>query len=153
MKSNRIAGFLAVLACAGIVLGPIRAHAGTKYQTSLVPDVALLTPGFSANGSSIQLNGKLALKGKIKGVVDVNGDRITATNYSVEVDLSIPATATTETVTVSFDLTNGNGKFSADLSADPGLSAAAVGNGVAVLAVRVKDDAAAVIGHGGFAKE
>src|SRR5262249_17586332 len=153
MKANRVASFLAVVACTAVTLLPVRAQAVTKYQTSLVPDVAGLQPGFSAKGSSIQINGHLALKGKLKNAVDGTGTRINGLTYSVEVDLSIFATSTTQTVTVSCPLTNGNCKFAQDLTSDPGLSAAMGGDGVAVLAVRVKDNNGAVIGRGGFAKE
>ncbi len=157
----RCASIFAAVACMSIGLLPTQVHAATKYQTSLVPNVAGTMPGFSANGSSIQLNSHLALKGKIKGVVDSTGARITtdpanpADNYSVEVDIFVPHTGGTETVTVSFDLKNGNGTFSEDLSSDPVLTAAATGDGVAVLAVRVKDNSTPVplvIGVGGFAK-
>jgi hypothetical protein len=159
MKNKRFASFLAVVACGGIGLLPIQANARTNYQTSLVPNVAGSTPGFSAKGSSLKISGShLALKGKIKNVVDDTGARITtdalnpADNYSVEVDLSVPHTAATSTVVVSFDLKNGNGKFSTDLSSDPAIDGATAGDGVAVEAVRVKDAAGNVIGHGGFAK-
>ncbi len=153
MKANRIVNVLAVVACSAVILLPVRAHAVTKYQTSLVPDVAGTQPGFSAKGSSIQINGHLALKGKLKGAVDGTGARISGRTYTVEVDLSIPATSATETVSVPCDLTNGNCTFKEDLSSDVDLSAAAVGDGVAVLAVRVKDNNGVVIGRGGFAKE
>src|SRR5262249_19934978 len=144
---------LAVVACAGVTLLPVSAHAVTKYQASLVPDVAGPPPVFSSKGSSIQINGHLALKGKLKGAVDGTGTRISGLTYSVEVDLSIPATSTSETLSVPCVLTNGNCTFKEDLSTDAGLSAAMVGDGVAVLAVRVKDNNGAVIGRGGFAKE
>jgi len=135
------------------------AHAGTKYHASLVPILADQMPGFSALGSSIDINTHRALKGKIKNVVDGTGARITtdpanpADNYSVEVDLFVPATAVSGTVTESFDLTNGNGKFSADLTADPVFMGAVSGDGVAVREVRVKDSNGAVIGYGGFSIE
>jgi hypothetical protein len=151
MNAYRLAGFVGALVFVSLGFTAAGAHAVTKYQTSLVPDVAGTTPGFSAKGSSIRINGHLVLKGKLKGVVDGSGDRITATNYSVEVDVTVPATAASETVTVSFNLKNGNGTFVKDLSTDPVLSAAGVGDGVAVTAVRVKDNASTVIGHGGFA--
>jgi hypothetical protein len=54
MKNKRFASFLAVVACGGIGLLPIQANARTNYQTSLVPNVAGSTPGFSAKGSSIR---------------------------------------------------------------------------------------------------
>jgi hypothetical protein len=126
-------------------------HAGTKYQTTLVPGAPGTTPGFSSSGSSIKIDGKRqVLKGKIKNVVDALGARITtdgvpsSDDYSVEVDLSVGGT-----VVVPFDLKNGNGKFVQDLTAT--LSGAALGDGVAVTAVRVKDDLGTVIGNGGVA--
>jgi hypothetical protein len=67
--------------------------------------------------------------------------------------LSVPATAASGTVTLSFDLTNGNGKFAADLTTDTVFMNAVVGDGVAVTAVRVKDSGGAVIGPGGFGIE
>ncbi len=65
----------------GMVLGLLRlgtgpVHAGGKYQTTLVPNVAGTHPGFSATGSSIKMqNGRVT--GKIKGVVDGTGNRVT----------------------------------------------------------------------------
>ncbi len=153
MKANRIVSVLAVVACSAMTLVPVRAHAVTKYQTSLVPDVAGTKPGFSAKGSSIQINGHLALKGKLKGAIDGTGARINGLTYTIEVDISIPATSATETISVACELTNGNCTFKEDLNSDVDLSAAAVGEGVAVLAVRVKDNNSVVIGRGGFAKE
>ena len=135
------------------------AYAGTKYQTSLVPNVAGASPGFAAAGSSIKIDGQLALKGKVKKVVDgtsalVSTDGVpSADDYKIEVDLSVPATAVIGTVTVPFDVNNGNGKFSSDLSGDPVFVGAALGAGVAVTAIRVKDSAGTVIGVGGIAIE
>ncbi len=152
------APFAAALAfCAVVTLATSPASAGTKYQTSLVPDVAGTNPGFSASGSSIKLDDKLMLKGKIKEVVDAAGLRVTtdgvpsADDYSIEVDLSVPATAASGTLVVPFDLKNGNGKFSLDFSADPILTGTASGHGVRVLGVRVKDSSGTVLGGGGFA--
>jgi hypothetical protein len=158
MRTSR---WLTVLFGAAIGLA-IPAHAGTKYHASLVPTVAGTMPGFSARGSSIDINGHRLLKGKIKNVVDGTGARITTDpidpldNYSVEVDLSVPVTAASGTVTLSFDLTNGNGKFAQDITSDPvfsGAVPAVVGDGVAVTGVRVKDSGGTVIGVGGFAIE
>jgi len=139
-----------------VAAGPV--HAGTKYQTTLVPDVAGTNPGFSASGSSIKIMGNLSVKGKLKKVTDGTGALVTTDpltpgdEYSVEIDLSVPHTGVSGTVELAFDLVNGNGKFSAaSLSADPALAGAATGDGVAVLAIRVKDSAGAVIGRGGFA--
>ena len=140
--------------------GVTAVQAGTKYQTTLVPNVSGTTPGFSAKGSSLKLDGsRHTLSGKIKNVVDGTGARVSTDpnapgdNYSVEVDLSVPAVPATTTLTVSFDVANGNGKFSVDLGGDPVFAAAATGQGIAVLAVRVKDATATVIGVGGIAKE
>jgi hypothetical protein len=147
----------AALATVFVAAGPVTA--GTKYQTSLVPNVAGTMPGFSANGSSIKIDGHRMLKGKIKKVVDGTGALVTTDgtpsldDYSVEVDLSVPTTAVSGTVTVKFDLNNGNGKFAADLSGDPVFVGATLGDGVAVTAIRVKDSAGTVLGVGGFAVE
>ncbi len=132
------------------------AVAGTKYQTSLVPNVAGTLPGFASSGASIKLDDKLAVKGKVKTVVDAVGDRITTDpenpldDYKVEIDLAVPATAASGTISISFDLKNGNGKFQADISGDPVFVGTSSGDGVAVEAVRVLDANGAVIGVGGF---
>ena len=136
-------------------------HAGSKYQTTLVPTTSTAQPGFSANGSSIKINGKRELKGKIKKVVDGAGMLVTtdgvpsSDDYTIEVDLAVPATAATGTVSVAFDVNNGNGKFAADISGNAVFTGAALGDGVSVLAVRVKDNSLtpAVIGTGGVAVE
>ena len=156
--------FLAIFAIilpALMASGASPAHAGSKYQTTLVPTTATSQPGFSAKGSSIKIDGHRALKGKIKKVVDGAGMLVTtdgvpsSDDYTVEVDLAVPATAATGTVSVKFDLGNGNGKFAADISGDPVFTGATLGDGVSVLAVRVKDNALtpAVIGTGGIAVE
>ena len=135
------------------------AYAGSKYQTTLVPNVAGANPGLAAAGSSIKIDGHLALKGKVKKVVDGAGALVSTDgvpsldDYKIEVDLSVPATAVSGTVTVPFDLNNGNGKFSADLSGDPVFVGAVLGDGVAVTAIRLKDGAGTVIGVGGIAIE
>jgi len=49
------------------------AVAGTKYQTSLVPNVAGTAPGFAFTGASVKLDDNLLVKGKIKTVVDAGG--------------------------------------------------------------------------------
>jgi len=144
-------------ALALVVASPV--SAGTKFQTSLVPNVAGSMPGFSAKGSSIKIDGHRNLKGKIKKVVDGTGALVTtddmnpADNYTVEVDLSVPATAAAGTITVSFDVKNGNGTFAADVSGDPVFAGAVLGDGVAVTGIRVKDSSATVLGVGGFAIE
>jgi hypothetical protein len=147
----------ALVLLAGMSLTPALAQAGTTYKTSLVPNVADTTPGFSARGSKILLRDQLVLKGAIKGVVDVGGNRRTTDSgvagdeYSVEVDLFVPATVQSGTVTIPFDLKNGNGKFRLDLTGDPILAGAEPGDGITVLGVRVKDDLGAEIGTGGIA--
>ncbi|MBI3767947.1 MAG: hypothetical protein HY271_05545 [Deltaproteobacteria bacterium] len=135
------------------------ASAGTKYQTSLVPTVAGTQPGFSASGSSVKFDGHRSVKGKLKKVVDGTGTLVTtdpmnpADNYSVEIDVAVPAVPTSGTIAVSFDLKNGNGTFAAAVSGDPALAGAVVGEGIAVTAVRVKDSGGTVIGNGGVAVE
>lgn len=143
--------------CAALGIATVPALAGTKYQTSLVPILAGTTPGFSATGSNIKLDDKLRLKGKVKKVVDGAGARVTTDgvpsmdDYSVEVDLGLASGSAAGTVVVSFDLTNGNGKFSADLTGDPALAGGVSGDGVGVTGVRVKDGSGALLGVGGFA--
>ena len=136
------------------------AVAGTKFQTSLVPNMSGTSPGFSASGSSLFVDGHRMLKGKIKKVVDAasalvstDGTPATGDEYTVEVDLTVPATLVSGTVVVPFELKNGNGKFSASISADPVFAGSALGNGVAVTAIRVKDSLGTVLGVGGFAIE
>ena len=72
-------------------------------------------------------------------------------DYSIEVDLGLASGSAAGTVTVPFDLTNGNGGFSADLTGDPALAGGASGDGVAVTGVRVKDSMGTLLGVGGFA--
>jgi hypothetical protein len=153
---TRLTTTLAV-ACAAIGIAAVPALAGTKYQTSLVPIAAGSMPGFSSSGSSIKLDDKLSLKGKIKNVVDGAGMRVTtdgvpsSDDYSVEVDLGLASGTSAGTVAVLFDLKNGNGKFSADLTGNPAIAGGVSGDGVAVTGVRVKNGSGAVIGVGGFA--
>ncbi len=157
MRSRMCA--LAVAIVPGILMAfAVRpASAGTKIQASLVPNVAGTMPGFSENGSSIKLDDHLSLKGKVKKVVDGAGARVTTDgvpstdDYTVEVDVSVPATLTSGTVTVAFDVTNGNGSFAEDLSTNPLFAGTTSGDGVAVTAVRVKDSGGTVRGVGGFA--
>lgn len=159
MSTKISVGFVAVAFTVGLLALAPPAHAGTKYQTTLVPDVAGSTPGFSGKGSSIKLDGHRKLKGKVKKVVDGAGSLVSTDpgvpqdDYSVEVDLTVPATATSGTVTVPFDLNNGNGNFAADLTTDPVFTGASLGDGVAVTGVRVKDSAGTVLGNGGIAIE
>jgi hypothetical protein len=154
----RTAASVGVAVAAMLVMGgPV--IAGTKYQTSLVPNVAGAQPGFSASGSSIKIDGHRSLKGKIKKVVDGTGTLVTtdpanpADDYSIEVDLAVPATALSGTATVAFDVKKGNGTFAVDLSSDPTLVGAVLGDGIAVNGVRVKDPNGTVIGVGGVAFE
>jgi len=159
MSTKISVGFVALAFTIGLLALAPPAHAGSKYQTTLVPNVASSPPGFSAKGSSIKLDGHRKLKGKVKKVVDGTGSLVSTDgvpsqdDYSVEVDLTVPATLTSGTVTVPFDLNNGNGKFAADITADPVFAGASLGDGVAVTGVRVKDSAGAVLGNGGIAIE
>ena len=143
--------------CAALGIATAPALAGTKYQTSLVPILAGSTPGFSSSGSSIKLDDKLSLKGKVKKIVDGAGMRVntdgvpSADDYSVEVDLGLASGTAAGTVVVPFDVTNGNGKFSVDLTGDPAIAGGGSGDGVAVTGVRVKDSSGTLLGVGGFA--
>jgi len=149
-------GLVIVFGLAGLTAP---AHGGTKYQTSLVPNVAGTSPGFAGAGSSIKIDGHRMLKGKIKKVVDGTSALVTtdgvpsADDYTIEVDLTVPATTTSGTVTVPFDLKKGNGTFAVNLTADPVFAGAVVGDGVAVTAIRVKDSAGTALGVGGVAIE
>jgi len=157
MRNAWTLGIISAFAAVIVGAGPVAA--GTKFQTSLVPTVAGTPPGFSASGSSLFIDGHRQLKGKIKKVVDGAGLLVTTDgtpsldDYRVEIDLTVAATATTGTAVVKFDVKNGNGKFSASLSGDPVFTGAAVGDGVAVTGIRVKDGSGTVIGTGGFAVE
>jgi len=157
LKFVCLSGLAIVFGLAGLTTP---AHGGTKYQTSLVPNVAGTSPGFAGAGSSIKIDGHRMLKGKIKKVVDGLGALVTtdsvlpsADDYTIEVDLTVPATTTSGTVTVPFDLKNGNGKFAADLTNDAVFTNAVRGDGVAVTAIRVKDSTGTVLGVGGVAIE
>src|SRR5437867_501755 len=46
-----------VWAAALLCVAPSAVHAGTKFQTTLVPNVAGANGGFSAKGSSVKLDG------------------------------------------------------------------------------------------------
>ena len=131
------------------------ALAGTKVQLSLTPDSAAADPGFSANGSSIRIDDLARVKGKIKGVVDggmlVTTDPLDAgDDYYVEIDLKVKETGQNTIVTIFFDLKNGNGKFSADLSASAVFAGSIAGDGVEVEEVRVYSSNTQ-IGRAGFA--
>jgi hypothetical protein len=130
------------------------AHAGTKYQTNLVPVSAAGQPGFSASGSSIKIDrSPMTVSGKIKKVVDGTGALVTtdgvasADDYTVEVDRSCPATAGSDNAIVPVELKNGNGKFTLTLGGFCG-----PGAGVGITAIRVKDAAGIVIGVGGVSE-
>ncbi len=126
--------------------GPV--HASSKYQTTLVPNLTGTHPGFSASGSSIKIqNGKVT--GKIKGVVDGTGNRVTASNYSVHVSFTELNMGTNGSITVSFNLTNGNASFSQDATAAFSAAGATTGDGIAIDGVRVMDNMMNVIGGGG----
>ena len=148
---------LALVVASAIGMATAPAYAGTKYQTNLVPSAAGSTPGFQSNGSSVKVDDKLVIKGKIKKVVDGAGALGTTDvaepldDYSIEMDLAVAAAATTGTIVVKFDVKKGNGKFSADISGDAVFVGTTAGQGVTVTAVRVKDAGGNVLGVGGFA--
>lgn len=157
MAKTLVGSLLAAAAVLGLV---VPAQAGSKAQMTLVPTVAGTTPGFSARGSSVKVDGtRHVVSGKLKNVVDAGGLRLTTDpattgdEYSVEVDLEVLPTAATTTVSASFELKNGNGGFSVSLDGNPVFDAAALGDGIGVRAVRVKDALGAVVGSGGIAKE
>ena len=158
MRQSRIVN-VAAIALATVLGVAGSAGAGTKAQMSLAPNVSGANPGFAASGSSFFIDGHRMLKGKIKKVTDGTSALVTTDgtpsldDYSLEVDMTVPATAVSGTVTVKFDLKNGNGKFAANLSSDPVFAGAVVGDGVAITAIRVKDSAGTVLGVGGFAVE
>ncbi len=99
MTKTFTSAFLGLLISAAwlAAAGPIQA--ATTYKASLVPVEANTTPGFSARGSSIKIvsNNQLRIKGKIKRVVDVDGNRVTTQpgdlddDYTVEIDVFVPA--------------------------------------------------------------
>ena len=147
---------LAICAVLWGAVGPV--HASSKYQTTLVPNLAGTNPGFSASGSSIKIQHGM-VTGKIKGVVDGAGNRVTtdptnpADNYSVRVDFTELNMGTTGAVTVTFDLKNGNGSFAKDASTAFSAAGATPGDGIAIDDVRVIDNMANVIGGGGVVAE
>lgn len=141
-----------------LLLTPGAASAASSFRTSLVPDVEGTTPGFRANGSSIMImsSGNLRVKGKLKGVVDDQGDRVDTNpnddgdDYCVAIDLFVPVTAQAETVEICFELRNGNGTFHETLAGV--LNTAEPGDGVTVREIRVLrelDGTPEVIGSGG----
>jgi hypothetical protein len=157
MRAKGTSTMLALLGCVVIGFAAAPAYGNSKAELSLVPAVKGSQPGFSADGSSIRLDGRQHLRGKIKKVVDSAGHRVTtdpknsADDYSVEVDVVVPSVPSSGTVVVKLDLKNGGGKFKVDLASNPIFSGAAKGAGVAVNAVRVKDSTGTVIGFGGYA--
>ncbi len=156
MRVNGRSTIVALLGCAVIALAAAPAHGNSKAEVSLVPVVKGSKPGFSADGSSLRIDAR-HLKGKIKKVVDAQGNLVStnpkdaADDYSVEIDVTVLTGPTTGTIAVKFDLKNGNGKLKADLSSNSIFAGAPAGAGVAVNAVRVKDGTGAVIGSGGYA--
>lgn len=160
MKTTIASTILCFLSAAAWLAAPASAEAAaTSYQTSLVPIEADATPGFSTNGSSIKIisgNHQLRVKGKIKRIVDENGDRVTTVrsdsddDYVVEIDLFVPATDESDTVSIPFDLKNGNGTFQTRVNrGDSIFAGAAKGDGVVIEAVRVLDASGTLIGAGG----
>ena len=146
---------LAAVAALPLVAAPV--HAGTKYQTNLVPELAGSTPGFSANGSSIKIDDKLSIKGKIKGVVDALGDKVTTDSvdsnddYVVQIDLAIDASHAAGAVFIHFDVKKGNATFATSLVGNPLLAGATAGMGVTVHRIEVRNANGEVLGTGGFA--
>lgn len=159
MRSKTFIGVCSLALTVGLFSLAAPAYAITKYQTSLVPNFWSATPGFSAKGSKIKINGHRSLKGKIKKVVDGTGTLVStdgvpsADDYKIEVDLLVPTTALFGTVTVPFDVKNGNGKFSVNIMANPILFGAAFGDALVIQAIRVKDGVGTLIGVGGVTFE
>jgi len=160
MKTTFASTILCFLFVAAWLAAPASAEAAaTSYRTSLVPIEADAAPGFSTNGSSIKIisgNNQLRVKGKIKRVVDENGDRVTTDrsdsddDYVVEIDLFVPATDESDTVSIPFDLKNGNGVFRTHVKrGDPIFAGAMKGDGVVIESVRIFDASGTLIGGGG----
>ena len=157
LKKTLMAAFWGLLISAAWLAasGPI--HAATTYQASLVPVQADTVPGFSARGSSIKIvsNNQLRMKGKIKQVVDVDGNRVTTRpedsddDYTVEVDFFVPATDDSGTISMLFDLKNGNGKFRMHVNGNDAFPDAMRGDGVVIEEVRIFDASHTLIGVGG----
>jgi len=155
MNTSKVTWLCGLAIAMGLTGMSASAHAGTKYQTNLVPVLAAGQPGFSASGSSIKIDrSPMTVSGKIKKVVDGTGALVTtdgapsADDYTVEVDRSCPATLASDTVTVPVELKNGNGKFTQTAAALCGVA----GDGVGIMAIRVKNAAGTVIGVGGVAQ-
>lgn len=147
-----------------ILLGfaPAVAFAGnTSYQTSLVPDFAD-PPSFRANGSSIKIvsSGNLQVKGKLKRVVDADGDPVTTDPmdgndvYCVEIDFFVQSVGTEGTESMSeicFDVKKGNAQFRGKLGQELTNLRVQKGSGVTVREIRVFDREGSRIGSGGVA--
>jgi hypothetical protein len=143
-------------------LAPGAAWAGnTSYQTSLVPDFAD-PPTFRANGSSIKIVsvGNVRVMGKLKGVVDADGDPVTTDEkdpndvYCVEIDVFVQSVGNDGTASMSetcFDVKNGNAHFRGKLGQELANLGAQKGNGVTVREIRVFDSGGNRIGSGGVA--
>ncbi len=150
--------FGVLLISVGWLSAPAAAGAATTFQVSLVPIEADAAPGFSEKGSSVKIvsNNHVQVKGKIKAVVDANGERVsTRTNdsgddYHIEVDIFVPATGEEDTISIPFDLKKGNGNFKLRVNGSPALNAAMSGDGVIVEEVRVFNALDEQIGGGGF---
>jgi hypothetical protein len=159
MKTSIASTILGLLFAIGWLGAPASAGAATSFQTSLVPVEADSAPGFSSRGSSIKIvsgNNQLQVKGKVKKVVNEDGDPVTTErsdsddDYKVEIDLFVPATDRSGTVPVAFELKNGNGGFKTRVSrSDPAFEDAMKGDGVIVEGVRVFDASGELIGVGG----
>jgi hypothetical protein len=144
-------------------LAPGAAWAGnTSYQTSLVPDYADTMNGFRADGSSIKIvsSGNMRVMGKLKGVVDANGDPVTTDQkdpndvYCVEIDFFVQSVGTEGTASMSeicFDVKNGNARFSGRLGQELANLGGQKGSGVTVREIRVFDSGGNRIGSGGVA--
>jgi hypothetical protein len=99
----------------------------------------------------------LRMKGKIKRVVDVDGNRVTTQpgeppdDYMVVVDFFVPGADPaddTEMVSTSFDLKNGNGKFKIHVNGNGPLQGAMKGDWVVIKEVRILDASGLLIGGG-----
>lgn len=138
-----------------MIAGP--AHAGSKYQASLVPVMEGNKPGFRADGSDLRIDEHKKVKGKLHEVVNAAGNKVTtdghpsADDYVLDIDLSVPATGQSTIAAIPFDLRDGHADIKADLRNNAVFAGAKTGDGVAVTGVRVKDASATIIGNAGFA--
>ncbi len=153
------AAFWALAISAAWLIAAAPGYAGTTYKANLVPVEAGTAPGFSANGSSIKLvsSNRLKLKGTIKKVVDVDGNRVTTQrndpddDYILEIDIFVPAIDASSTISIPFDVKNGNGKFKSRVPPDDVLKGAVRGYGMLIEAIRIFDGSDTLIGGGGVA--